>query len=401
MAATRVRRKSIKVILAGKADRMKLDDRDAFTATVKGGSGVPTVLTLSGRLVIGNVHRLLSELDDLISQKAPPSVKVDLAELAHIDSAGVLALMRLEDSAREKGIPFAMEGASPEVRGIMNIVDRESLSMPPIHPEKTVGPMMEAIGEATLSFCHDFIAIMTFMGDLVIALGYSVLHPRSVRWGDVINYMKKAGAEALPIVGLISLLIGLIMAFMSSLQLKQFGANIYVASLVGISIVKELGPMMTAIIVAGRSGSAFAAEIGTMMVNEEVDALVTMGFDPILFLAVPKVIAAIIVVPILTLYAMLFGILGGLLVGVLGLDLTLFTYLHQSLKSVDLFDVLTSLFKAGVFAALIAGIGCQRGFQVFGGAEAVGETTTSAVVSAIFLIIIADSAFAILLHYIH
>jgi phospholipid/cholesterol/gamma-HCH transport system permease protein len=137
-----------------------------------------------------------------------------------------------------------------------------------------------------------------------------------------------------------------------------------------------------------------------MMVNEEIDALVTMGFDPIRFLAVPKVIAAIIVVPILTLYSMMFGILGGLLVGVLGLDLTVYTYIQQSLNSVDLFDVVTSLVKSGVFAALISGIGCQRGFQVFGGAEAVGESTTSAVVSAIFLIIMADSAFAILLHYV-
>jgi phospholipid/cholesterol/gamma-HCH transport system permease protein len=212
--------------------------------------------------------------------------------------------------------------------------------------------------------------------------------------------MKKAGAEALPIVGLISLLIGLIMAFMSSLQLKQFGANIYVAALVGIAIVKELGPMMTAIIVAGRSSSAFAAEIGTMMVNEEVDALVTMGFDPVRFLAVPKVMAALVVVPLLTLYAMMFGILGGVIVGVLGLDLTLYTYIQQSVKSIEVWDVVTSLIKSGVFAGLIAGIGCQRGFHVSGGAEGVGEATTSAVVSAIFLIIIADSAFAILLHYV-
>jgi phospholipid/cholesterol/gamma-HCH transport system permease protein len=211
--------------------------------------------------------------------------------------------------------------------------------------------------------------------------------------------MRKSGSEALPIVGLISLLIGLIMAFMSSLQLRMFGANLYVAALVSVAIVKELGPMMTAIIVAGRSGSAFAAEIGTMMVNEEVDALATMGFDPVRFLAVPKIIAAMIVVPLLTLYAMLFGIMGGLLVGVIGLDLTFYTYVQQTMKHIEMFDVVSSLVKSAVFAFLIAGIGCQRGFQVFGGAEAVGESTTSAVVSAIFLIVVTDSAFAIILHY--
>jgi phospholipid/cholesterol/gamma-HCH transport system permease protein len=168
---------------------------------------------------------------------------------------------------------------------------------------------------------------------------------------------------------------------------------------VGIAVVKELAPMMTAIIVAGRSGSAFAAEIGTMMVNEEVDALATMGFDPVQFLAIPKIVAAIIVVPLLTLYAMLFGIMGGLLVGIIGLDLTFYTYIQETMKSIEIFDVYSSLVKSIVFAFLIAGIGCQRGFQVFGGAESVGESTTSAVVSAIFLIIVADSAFAIVLHY--
>jgi len=157
---------------------------------------------------------------------------------------------------------------------------------------------------------------------------------------------------------------------------------------------------MTAIIFAGRSGSAFAAEIGTMMVNEEVDALVTMGFDPIRFLALPKVLAAMAVVPLLTLYADLFGILGGMTVGVLGFDLTMFTYVHQTIKSISIFDVISSLVKAVVFAILIAGIGCQRGFQVRGGAEAVGKYTTSAVVAGLFLIIVADSLFAIILYYI-
>ena len=149
---------------------------------------------------------------------------------------------------------------------------------------------------------------MTFLGDLLTALLRSIFHPRSVRWDDVFFYMKRAGVEGLPIVGLINFLLGLIIAFMSSLQLKQFGANIYVASLVGVAMVTELGPIMTAIIVAGRSGSAFAAEIGTMKVNEEVDALVTMGFDPTRFLAIPKVLAAMLVVPVLTLYADFFGI---------------------------------------------------------------------------------------------
>jgi phospholipid/cholesterol/gamma-HCH transport system permease protein len=211
--------------------------------------------------------------------------------------------------------------------------------------------------------------------------------------------MQRTGVDALPIVGLISFLLGLIMAFMSSVQLQQFGANIYVASLVSLSMTRELGPIMTAIIVAGRSGSAFAAEIGTMKISEEVDALFTMGFDPTRFLVVPKIIASVIVVPLLTLFSDVFAIFGGLVVGVSMLDLTASAYIDQTIKTLDLFDVFWGFLKSGVFALLIAWIGCLRGFQVRGGAASVGQATTSAVVSSIFLIIVSDSIFSVILRY--
>lgn len=211
--------------------------------------------------------------------------------------------------------------------------------------------------------------------------------------------MQKTGVDALPIVGLISFLLGLIMAFMSSFQLEQFGANIYVASLVSLSMVRELGPIMTAIIVAGRSGSSFAAEIGTMKISEEIDALFTMGFDPTRFLVIPKIIAAAIMVPFLTMFSDLFAILGGLLVGVSMLDLTANAYITQTIKTLTLFDIFWGLLKSLIFALLIAWIGCFRGFRVRGGAAAVGQATTSAVVSSIFLIIVTDSIFAVILRY--
>jgi phospholipid/cholesterol/gamma-HCH transport system permease protein len=242
---------------------------------------------------------------------------------------------------------------------------------------------------------------MTFIGELLTAMTYSLCHPLAVRWASVFFYMKRVGVDGLPIVSLISLLVGVIIAFMSSLQLKQFGATTYVAALVGFAMVRELGPLMTAIIVAGRSGSAFSAEIGSMMINEEVDALTTMGFDPVRFLAIPKVLASILVVPLLTIYSAFFGIVGGLMVGVLGLDLTVYSFIKQTMESFKVFDVVSSLIKAAVFAILISGIACQRGFQVRGGAEAVGAATTSAVVAGIFLIVLANSAFAIILYYIH
>lgn len=370
-----------------------------FNLNTEEQEGGKVILSISGRVVMGDFDRFISETEKILKEKSPSSLTVDLAMLQYIDSAGALSLVRLEDMASSRFLPIQFVNISSEAKGLMALIDRKSLAMPAIHPKMTSPHLFERVGDATIRFYDDLAAVLTFLGELLVAMIYCVFHPRSVRWGDVLFYMRKSGSEALPIVGLISLLVGIIMAFMSSLQLKQFGANLYVAALVSVAIVKELGPMMTAIIVAGRSGSAFAAEIGTMMVNEEVDALATMGFDPIRFLAIPKIITAIVVVPLLTLYAMLFGITGGLLVGVIGLDLTFYTYIQETMKRIAMFDVISSLVKSAVFAFLIAGIGCQRGFQVFGGAEAVGEATTSAVVSAIFLIVVADSAFAIILHY--
>jgi phospholipid/cholesterol/gamma-HCH transport system permease protein len=211
--------------------------------------------------------------------------------------------------------------------------------------------------------------------------------------------MEKTGVDALPIVGLIGFLLGLVMAFTSALQLEQFGANIYVASLVALAMVSELGPIMTAIVVAGRSGSAFAAELGTMRISEEIDALFIMGFHPTKFLAVPRIIAAMLVVPLLTLFADLFAIAGGLVVGVFMLNLTPHSYISQTLKTLTLFEVMWGLSKSVVFAAIVSWVGCLRGFQARGGADSVGNAATSAVVSAIFLIILFDSVFAVIRSY--
>ena len=286
-----------------------------------------------------------------------------------------------------------------EAKRILSLIDREALQARPRRSTKDEDPFFTQVGSLSMVVFDDFFNLMTFFGELISVTARAVVRPRSVRWGDVLFYVRRVGAEGLPIVGLISMLIGLIMAFMSSLQLKQFGANIYVASLVGIAIVRELGPIMTAILVAGRSASAFAAEIGTMMVNDEVDALVTMGFEPVRFLALPKLLATVIVVPLLTIYADLFGILGGMMVGIVGLDLTPVTYLQATQRSLSVYYLVSSLVKSLFFAVLIAGIGCQRGFRVKRGVEEVGAATTSAVVASILMIVVVDSIFAVVLHY--
>jgi phospholipid/cholesterol/gamma-HCH transport system permease protein len=371
-----------------------------YRLSIEGKAGEEATIRLAGRLSLDDLEPLMADLQAIPGRLKPLRLSVDLAGVDYLDSAGALALIELENLARSLAIPFALINVSGANHGLLTLIDREALLRPPLRPESVRPAVVEKLGELARRQYRDFLEIMSFVGELMVALAWSVAHPRSVRCEEVNFYMKRAGADGLPIVALISLLLGLIMAFMSSLQLKQFGANIYVANLVTVAMVRELGPIMTAILVAGRSGSAFAAEIGTMVVNDEVNALVTMGFEPIRFLAVPKVLATMVVVPILTIYADLFAILGGLIVGITGLDLTAFTYIQQTKSSIRIFDFATSLVKAVVFAMLISGIGCQRGFQVKGGAEGVGTSTTSAVVSAIFLIILADSAFAIMLHYI-
>ena len=376
-----------------------MNSKKIYTINVQGEKGGEVSLLLSGRIEIENLNTFLSETEVLLMEKAPKKLMVNLSKIEYLDSAGALGLLQLEDKAKAKSIPFQFVNVTDEAKRVMGLINRKALTIKPFVSEKKSN-VIEQIGDGSLKIFNDFISIVTFLGDLITALIYSFIHPRSIRWEDLLFYMKRAGVEGLPIVGLINFLLGLIIAFMSSLQLKQFGANIYVAQLVGVAMVTELGPIMTAIIVAGRSGSAFAAEIGTMKVNEEVDALVSMGFDPTRFLAIPKVLAAMLVVPVLTLYADFFGVVGGLVVGVLGLDLTVYTYVQETMKVISITDIIKSLIKSVVFAVLIAGIGCQRGFQVRGGAEAVGSATTSAVVAAIFLIIVMDSAFAILFTYI-
>ena len=207
--------------------------------------------------------------------------------------------------------------------------------------------------------------------------------------------IERAGVNALPIVCLICFLMGLIMAFQSAIPLKQFAAELFIADLVSVAMLRELGPLMTAILLAGRSGSAFAAEIGTMKVNEEVNALQTMGIDPVRFLAIPRIIASIIVTPLLTLFANFMGLVGGWVVYI-SLGFPTIVYINQIKSAVTLTDLWGGLFKAGVFGLLVAGIGCFRGMQTSMGASAVGQSTTRAVVSGIVLIVMADGLFSVI-----
>jgi phospholipid/cholesterol/gamma-HCH transport system permease protein len=351
---------------------------------------------LEGRIDADNASSLIESFGSLIRDRSPVSLVVDLKKVTYLDDFGALVLVELRDMMAAAKGEFNLKNAREEV---LFVIDSEAIAESPKLIKIRPPSMFVRFGDAIINYASDVKYLISFVGSVCLAFTYSILHPKSLRMDDTFLYMQKTGVDALPIVGMISFLMGLIMAFMSSIQLQMFGANIYVASLVSLAMTRELGPIMTAIIVAGRSGSSFASEIGTMKISEEVDALFTMGFDPTRYLVVPKIMASVFVVPILTLFSDVFAILGGLTVGVFMLDLTANAYILQTLKTLSLFDIFLGIFKSGVFAILISWMGCLRGFRVKGGAASVGQATTSAVVSSIFLIIFFDSLFAVTLRY--
>jgi len=348
-------------------------------------------LFLRDRIDAYQAGPLIKELRHQLKNKSIYSLDVDLAELEFMDDYGVLVLSELRELISRSGGKFSLSNQNEKTQKILAIFNLESVGKRDRLSKKSLPNIFTRLGGSTIKHTAELRYMVSFVGSVYLSFLHILRHPKSLRWDDTLFSMQRIGVDALPIVGLISFLLGLIMAFMSSFQLQQFGANIYVADLVSLSMTRELGPIMTAILVAGRSGSSFAAEIGTMKISEEVDALFTMGFDPTRFLVLPKIIAAMIVVPFLTLF--------GLIVGVSMLDLTANAYITQTINSLSLFDVFLGFAKGGFFAVLITWIGCFRGFRVRGGAAAVGQATTSAVVSSIFLIIVTDSIFAIIIQY--
>lgn len=342
---------------------------------------------------------LIKTLKREITAHNPIKVTVDLNRISYFDDFGVLVLSELRKFLDARSIPFHLIQPPPKAGEVLALFNFDSPdACPPVQPKPRENPIVR-LGEGVIHQLYHMRFLVSFLGSAAICMLHVVRHPGKLRINDTLLLIQKTGVDAVPIVGLISFLLGLIMAFVSSIQLEQFGASIYVASLVALAMVSELGPIMTAIVVAGRSGSAFAAEIGTMRISDEVDALFAMGISPALFLVVPRILAAVMVVPVLTLFADLFAIFGGLVISVSMLDLTISTYISQTIKSLDLFEFCWGLMKSVVFAALIAWIGCLRGFQVRGGAAEVGNAATSAVVSGIFLIILFDSIFAVIRSY--
>lgn len=365
---------------------------------IKRGQNSEFVVQLKHNIDIESAGCLFNFLIPLIRSQKKPVLFLDLSHIDYLDELGNITILELEEIVLQRKGRFKIIHADQSIQQSYLNYRSEENARCAIITKKTPGVFI-SLGDATIREIDNIRFMISFLGSVVLSLIHIILHPKSFRLDDTISIMKKTGVDALPIVALISFLLGLIMAFMSSLQLQQFGANIYVASLVALAMISELGPIMTAIIVAGRSGSAFAAEIGTMQISEEIDALFTMGLNPTIFLVVPRVIASLIVVPLLTLFSDFFAVSGGLVVGLFMLGLAPSSYIEQTVESITLFEVIWGMIKSIVFALLISWTGCLKGFQVKGGPESVGNAATSAVVTSIFLIILFDSIFAVMRSY--
>jgi phospholipid/cholesterol/gamma-HCH transport system permease protein len=355
-----------------------------------------SVLSLSGELRIADVGALWTELPAEVHKGGLRTVDIDLSNVESADGASLAVLVQICDELHRHDITAEITGANERVKKILDLYAVPQGKAGRVKKRKPEGTFAH-IGRATLHIFGEAKGILSFIGEITISVLRLFKNPRSGNLKEIPYLAERAGFDAIPIVLLINFLVGFVMAYQAAKQLKMFGANIYVADLVGLSLTRELGPLMTAIIITGRSGAAFAAEIGSMKVSEEVDALRTLGLRPFGWLVVPRFLALILIAPVLTLLGDLIGLVGGLFVAVTSLDLTPYGYLIETQKSVKLWDVESGLIKSVIFAGTIALIACQQGFAAEGGAESVGRRTTSTVVTSLFSLVLLDALFTICL----
>lgn len=328
---------------------------------------------------------------------AKSQVTVDAAHIDALDTAGAWLLQELLTSWRATGTTVAVQGMKPQFVRLMSEVEKHFAAQ----AKKTVPAAVqkisafEGVGRAAVSAFEQFWAMLEFVGHTTAVLAGSLAHPARIRWRPVLFNIRRAGFDALPIVGLLSFLLGIVVAYQGADQLRQYGANIFVADLVGLSMLREFAPLITAIIIAGRSGSAYAAQIGTMAVTEEIDAMRTLGIEPMELLVLPKVMALVVVLPLLTVFADVLGVFGGMLMAQSQLDVGYGEFLDRLAKAVSITSYLVGLAKAPVFALIISVVGCFQGFRTQGGADSVGSQTTKSVVQSIFLVIVADALFSV------
>jgi phospholipid/cholesterol/gamma-HCH transport system permease protein len=346
-------------------------------------------MTLEGALDIRTLAEAERALKDWRTKRK--SRALDLGKLSDLDTPGALFLFGLRDQGVE------LTGVRAEHKALLDLVSGLELKpLPKLEPVPRWRQLVAQLGKGADEAGHDTLDVITFVGQAANLIGHALIHPRSLRLGSISRHVSETGIHALPIVGLMAIMISIVIGYQSVAQLRPFGGEDFTVNLVAVSVLREMGVLITAIMVAGRSGSAFAAEIGVMKMREEIDALDVMGIDPMQVLVVPRLIGLIIVLPLLAFFSDVMGLLGGAMISQSLLDISPLQYLERVQKAVDGWDLFVGLFKAPIFAFFIGVIGCMHGLRVTGSAESVGQETTRAVVKAIFVVIVLDALFSIL-----
>ena len=327
----------------------------------------------------------------------PGPMIINAAGLEAMDSPGAWILQKLLQRWSAAGFDVQLSNLPPLFKPLLAAAAQEMADQAaaPPSPAPPIPSRLEKLGHEVTATMAQSLALLTFVGEVALALAACLAHPARFRWRPVLYNISSAGVDALPIVGLLSFLLGVVVAYQGADQLRQYGANIFVVDLVGLSMLREFAPLITAIIIAGRSGSAYAAQIGTMAVTEEIDAMRTIGIAPLELLVLPKIIALFIALPLLTVFADFLGVIGGMVMAKTQLGVGFSEFLERFTKAVSLTAYLVGVCKAPAFALIIAIVGCFQGFRTHGGADSVGRQTTRSVVQSIFLVIVADALFSV------
>ncbi len=353
-------------------------------------------MIVGGLWVISEARRL-DPFMRALDPKGFARMEVDCGALERLDTVGAWLLLRTKRRLEHAGVEVHPVNVRDEYRALVHTIDHECRA-PPVElpPRHRFSDRLERIGRAQFNALHLIYQLVGFFGIVVFETAATVLQPRRLRIAALFHQMEETGVNALPIVGLLSFLIGVVVAYQGADQLRQFGLEVFTVNLLAVGVLRELGGLMAAIIVAGRSGSAFTAQIGTMKVNEELDAIETSGLNIIEVLVLPRLLGLIITLPLLTFYSNIMGLIGGMVMCYFDLGITIPAFLHQLQSAVVGGTFWVGLIKAPVFAFIIGLVGCYQGLRVERNAASVGRLTTQAVVESIFLVIVADAIFSIL-----